>query len=55
MLDQYAMPLYPQAGEIFGTDQPFQVLLRPDNYIAFISSETSPRRLVAYLNEIIGS
>ena len=55
LLDQYVMPLYPQAGEIFGTDQPFQVLLRPDNYIALISAETSPRRLAVYLNEIIGS
>ena len=55
LFDQFVMPLYPQAGEIFGTDQPFHVLLRPDNYIAFISSETSPRRLVAYLNEIIAN
>jgi len=55
LLDQYAMPLYPLAGEIFGTDQPFQVLLRPDNYIAFISSESSARRLVAYLDELIAN
>ena len=55
LLDQYAMPLYPQAGEIFGTDQPFQVLLRPDNYIAFISKETSSSGLDVYLKEIIGN
>ena len=55
LLDQYFFPLYQEVTELFGTDKPFHVLLRPDNYIAFISSETSPRRLVAYLNEIIGN
>lgn len=55
LLDQYLIPLDPHVAEIFGTDKPFLVLLRPDNYIAFVSSETSPRRLVAYLNEIIAS
>ena len=54
LLDQYVLPLYPQAAEIFGADQAFQVLLRPDNYIAFISSGTSFRGLAKYLNEIIG-
>ena len=55
LLDQYFVPLYPEVTEIFGTDKSFQVLLRPDNYIAFISSEISSRRLVAYLSEIIGN
>ncbi len=52
LLDQYVMPLHPQAGEIFGTDQPFQVLLRPDNYIAFISADTSPSLPATYLREL---
>ena len=51
LLDQYRVPLNPQIAEIFGTDKAFQVFLRPDNYIAYISSET--RRLEAYLKEII--
>ena len=55
LLDQYVMPLYPQAGEIFGTDKPFKVLLRPDNYIAFISSEPSLSGLAVYLEEIAKS
>ena len=55
LLDQYRVPLNPQIAEIFGTDKTFQVFLRPDNYIAYISSETSSRRFVAYLKEIIGS
>ncbi len=53
LLDQYRVPLNPQIANLFGTDKTFQVFLRPDNYIAYISSGTSPQRLVAYLNEII--
>ena len=55
LIDQYLVTLNPQIAEIFGTDKPFQVFLRPDNYIAYISSETSSRHLVAYLKEIIGT
>ena len=55
LLDQYLVTLNPQIAEIFGTEKPFQVFLRPDNYIAYISPETSSRHLVAYLKEIIGT
>lgn len=54
LLDQYRVPLNPQIANLFGADKTFQVFLRPDNYIAYISSDTSPQRLVAYFNEIIG-
>jgi hypothetical protein len=47
------LPLNP-AAEIFGTDSPFSVLLRPDNYIGFVSPEISFRELRAYLNNCIG-
>jgi len=40
--------------EIFGTDKSFNVLLRPDNYIGFISKETSLDGLGTYLKEFIG-
>ena len=53
LLDQYHVPLNPQIAELFGTEKPFEVFLRPDNYIAYISSETSTRRLATYLKEII--
>jgi hypothetical protein len=43
------MPLYPHIVEIFGTTRPFQVLLRPDNYIGFISTEVSLADLQTYL------
>jgi hypothetical protein len=34
-------------------DNSFNVLLRPDNYIGLISSETSLSDLRVYLNELI--
>jgi 2-polyprenyl-6-methoxyphenol hydroxylase-like FAD-dependent oxidoreductase len=54
LVDFSAIPLYPQVAEVFGTDKSFNVLLRPDNYIGFISTETSPGELRVYLNEFAG-
>jgi 2-polyprenyl-6-methoxyphenol hydroxylase-like FAD-dependent oxidoreductase len=54
LIDHSVIPLYPQVAEIFGTDRSFQVFLRPDNYIAFISTETSTSRLASYMKESIG-
>jgi 2-polyprenyl-6-methoxyphenol hydroxylase-like FAD-dependent oxidoreductase len=53
LVDHYVIPLYPHVAEIFGVDKPFNLLLRPDNYIGFISLETSLSRLRNYLNEFI--
>ena len=53
LVDKYRVPLNPQIADLFGTDKPFQVFLRPDNYIAYISSDTSPQHLAAYLKEVI--
>jgi 2-polyprenyl-6-methoxyphenol hydroxylase-like FAD-dependent oxidoreductase len=38
--------------KIFGVNRPFQLLLRPDNYIGFISIEASLSKLKAYTYEI---
>lgn len=54
LVDFSAIPLYPQVAEVFGTDKSFNVLLRPDNYIGFISTETSRGELRIYLNEFAG-
>jgi 2-polyprenyl-6-methoxyphenol hydroxylase-like FAD-dependent oxidoreductase len=54
LVDFGAIPLYPQVAEVFGTDKSFNVLLRPDNYIGFISTETSPGELRVYLNKFAG-
>jgi 2-polyprenyl-6-methoxyphenol hydroxylase-like FAD-dependent oxidoreductase len=54
LIDFNIIPLYPQVTEVFGADQSFSVLLRPDNYIGFITMETSPDELIAYLNKFVG-
>jgi 2-polyprenyl-6-methoxyphenol hydroxylase-like FAD-dependent oxidoreductase len=52
LLDCKMLPIDPKIAAIFGTTNSFNILLRPDNYIAFISAETSLSRLSTYLNEI---
>jgi 2-polyprenyl-6-methoxyphenol hydroxylase-like FAD-dependent oxidoreductase len=54
LIDHNVIPLEPQVAEAVGFDKPFTVLLRPDNYIASITSESSPDRLVYYLKRILG-
>ncbi len=51
-VDFNLIPLHPQVAEVFGMNQSFSVLLRPDNYIAFISTETSLKPLKTYLKEL---
>jgi hypothetical protein len=41
--------------EIFEAGKPFVVFLRPDNYIAFISSEISVREAEEYLQQLTAS
>ncbi|MDQ2856314.1 MAG: FAD-dependent monooxygenase [Acidobacteriota bacterium] len=53
-IDHHVIPLYPHVAEIFGTDKPFHVLLRPDNYIGFISRKTPSTRVTEYLEKFIG-
>jgi 2-polyprenyl-6-methoxyphenol hydroxylase-like FAD-dependent oxidoreductase len=53
LVEHHVVPLYPHVAEIFGASQPFNVLLRPDNYIAFISTDTSANGLRAYLKQFI--
>lgn len=54
LVDFHVVPIYPHVAEIFGTGKPFTVLLRPDNYIAFVSPEFELYDLNAYLKEVIG-
>ncbi|HRH45655.1 MAG TPA: FAD-dependent monooxygenase [Pyrinomonadaceae bacterium] len=51
LFDFHIIPLYPHVKEIFGTDKPFNVLLRPDNYIGFISADTTSEALRNYLEK----
>ena len=52
LVDRHVVPLNAQVIEIFGTDKSFHVLLRPDNYIAFISPDTSLGAVTDYLRGI---
>jgi 2-polyprenyl-6-methoxyphenol hydroxylase-like FAD-dependent oxidoreductase len=54
LVDFHALPLDPRAAEAFGADKPFSVLLRPDNYVGFISAETTSGGPRAYLSEVVG-
>ena len=49
-IDFNFIPLNAQIAQIFGTNSSFNVLLRPDNYIGFISKGTSLSNLKVYLN-----
>lgn len=53
--EQQVFALDERAREVFGTDNPFLLLLRPDNHIAFVSSDISLARVEAYFEEFIGS
>ncbi len=53
LVDEFTIPLYPHLAEIFGTTKSFQILLRPDNYIGFISADTSAKRVETYLKQKI--
>jgi 2-polyprenyl-6-methoxyphenol hydroxylase-like FAD-dependent oxidoreductase len=54
LLDLHSFPLAPQVAEAFGTDRPFAVLLRPDNYVGFISESISKDELDGYLRDFAG-
>lgn len=53
-LDFHVIPLSARVVEIFGSHQPFNVLLRPDNYIALLCLDYSQDDLKAYFNRVIG-
>ena len=48
LVDYHVFPINQQVSEIFGTDKSFHVLLRPDNYISFVSSEAPLTELQSY-------
>ena len=54
-VDFHHLPLGTQAAEAFGADSPFHLLLRPDNYVAFVSAGTEPGGLTSYLGEFVAA
>jgi 2-polyprenyl-6-methoxyphenol hydroxylase-like FAD-dependent oxidoreductase len=52
-VDFNAFPISPEVQEIFGTTRDFCVLLRPDNYVGFISTDISSGAVDNYLTRFI--
>lgn len=50
VMDTCNLPLTSEIAHIFGTNLPFLVLLRPDNYIGLISDKLTPEVINEYLN-----
>ena len=48
-IDCHALALTPQAQEAFGSREPFEVLLRPDNYIGAIAPRIARDQISSYL------
>jgi 2-polyprenyl-6-methoxyphenol hydroxylase-like FAD-dependent oxidoreductase len=48
LIERHVVQLCPQVVKIFGTDKTFSVLLRPDNYLGFISADPSAGPLAKY-------
>lgn len=53
LVDYLVFPLRPQVAEIFGSTRPFSVLLRPDNYLGFVSTGDPLPELRAYFTNVI--
>ncbi|CAN5663126.1 FAD-dependent monooxygenase [soil metagenome] len=51
-VDLHDLPLYPHIANIFGANKSFMILLRPDNYIGFISSEISFAKVENYFAKV---
>lgn len=51
-VDFHQIPLYPNIAEIFGADESFTVILRPDNYIGLLSIDISAEKSREYLDKI---
>ena len=50
LIDCHSIPIDTRISEIFEKEDPFMVLVRPDNYVAFISTEISPDAVAKYLS-----
>ena len=53
LVDVHSFPLYPNIAEIFGMDETYCVLLRPDNYIGYIAAGAKVEGVRSYLAKIL--
>ena len=52
IIDCELIPLCPQVSKIFGADRSFDLLIRPDNHVAYITRATSSDELRSYLGRV---
>ena len=53
LVDYLVFPLSERVAEIFGSTKPFSILLRPDNYLGFVSTGDPLPELRAYFTNVI--
>jgi len=53
LADVHTVPLYPHIAEIFGTNETFCVLLRPDNYIGYVGKGVDIEGVMDHLKKIL--
>jgi 2-polyprenyl-6-methoxyphenol hydroxylase-like FAD-dependent oxidoreductase len=54
LADLHELELDPKVAETFGTDRSYSLLLRPDNYIGYLSPEVSLDAFQVYVNDFLG-
>jgi len=54
IVDYHNFQITEEVAELYGHKKPFSVLLRPDNYIGFITSEEPRAELTRYFANVIG-
>lgn len=53
LVDIHTIPLYPHIADVFDTDGTFCILLRPDNYIGYISEGVNIDGVKDYLKKVL--
>jgi 2-polyprenyl-6-methoxyphenol hydroxylase-like FAD-dependent oxidoreductase len=53
LVDCHRIPIDARVSEIFGTENDFGLLLRPDNHIAFIASAMTPEKVADYFRRFL--
>jgi hypothetical protein len=53
MVDCHRIPIDARISEIFGTENDFGLLLRPDNHIAFVASVMTPEKIADYFRKFL--
>jgi len=53
LVDKHTLPLSADIAELFGADEPFIVVLRPDNYIGLMTRDMSGETVKSYLSRVL--